>query len=201
MKSLHAKAALAAFTVFYAWPTAVLAAPVKGPGESTPVNLGAAPQQHAAHTGGGGSIIRTLFGLLVVVGVIYGVYWLLKQVKKSKEERASGSGLSTLATLPLGPGRSLHMVRAGGEVVILGVGEQGVTPIRTYTEEEAYAAGLLSEEDDDPQPIAQLPAGDLVASSNGSTGRNGNGSTPTGITLKQAFGKTLEDLRARTVRK
>jgi flagellar protein FliO/FliZ len=149
MKSLHRTAVSAAFLIFFALPARALAGPVKGPNEKQSVNLGDVPQQHAAAGGGGSSLIRTFFGLLVVVGVIYGVYWVLKQVKKSKEEKASGRGLSTLATLPLGPGRSLHMVRAGGEVVILGVGEQGVTPIRTYSEEEALEAGLIGDDFDD----------------------------------------------------
>jgi flagellar protein FliO/FliZ len=147
--SLRATAYTAAFLAFYALPARAFAA-VQGANEKTPIDLGDAAQQQAATPGsGGGGFFRMLFGLLVVVGVIYGVYWILKQVKKSKEESASGRGLSTIATLPLGANRSLHMVRAGGEVVILGVGESGVTPIRTYTEEEALDAGLIGADLDD----------------------------------------------------
>src|SRR3954452_1107834 len=149
MKSLLRTAFTAAFPIFLALPAVALAGPVQGPNEKTPVNLGDAPQQHAATGGSGGSFFRMLFGLIVVVGVIYAVYWILKQVKKGKEESASGRGLSTIATLPLGPGRSLHMVRAGAEVVIVGVGDHGVTPIRTYTEEEALEVGLIGEDIDD----------------------------------------------------
>jgi flagellar protein FliO/FliZ len=149
MKSLQRTAFTAAFLLTFALPARALAA-VKGPNEGTPVNLGdSSSQHHAATAGSGGSFFRMLFGLLVVVGVIYGVYWILKKVKQGKEERASGSGLSTIATLPLGPNRSLHMIRAGGEIVILGVGESGVTPIRTYTEEEALEAGLIGIEPED----------------------------------------------------
>src|SRR4029079_18191233 len=101
---------------------------------------------HSSSTPGasGGSLVRTFIGLAIVLAVIYGLYWVLKQVKASREERSSGSGLGTLATLPLGPNRSLHLVRAGGEVVLLGVGEAGVTPIRTYGEHEARALGLFA---------------------------------------------------------
>ena len=128
-----------------------------------------------------------LFGLLVVVGVIYGVYWILKKVKQGKEEQASGSGLSTIATLPLGPNRSLHMVRAGGEVVILGVGESGVTPIRTYTEEEALEAGLIGIDLDDV---------DGSALAEGGSPANGERRTANGA-LRQA----LDALRDATVRR
>ena len=102
------------------------------------------------------ALVRTFVGLAVVVAVIYGLYWVLKQVKASREERAVGSGLETTATVPLGPNRSLHLVRAGNELVLVGVAEHAVTPIRTYTEEEARAAGLIPEEgdedDDDVDP-------------------------------------------------
>src|SRR5918992_2553439 len=117
-------------------------------GERTPLNLSqqdSAPAQTAGATGGG--LVRTIVGLAVVIGVIYGLHWGLKQVKTAREERASGSGLAPIATLPLGPNRSLHLVRAGHEVVLVGVGEGGVTPVRTYTEAEARALGLLGDDD------------------------------------------------------
>jgi flagellar protein FliO/FliZ len=95
--------------------------------------------------------VRTIVGLAVVIGVIYGLYWILKQVKASREDTASGSGLQTLATLPLGTNRSLHLVRAGEEIVLVGAGEHGVTPIRTYTEAEARSLGLL--EEDAPEDV------------------------------------------------
>jgi flagellar protein FliO/FliZ len=186
MKSLHRTAATAAFLIFYALPARALAGPVQGPHESTPVNLGGGTTQHSTAAGSsGGGLFRMVFGLLVVVGVIYGVYWILKQVKKSKEETASGRGLSTIATLPLGPNRSLHMVRAGGEVVIIGVGEHGVTPIRTYTEEEALEAGLIGEDPDDWDPD------------------DGSGANPADdrpLTAVSVLRKTLDNLRAATVR-
>jgi flagellar protein FliO/FliZ len=117
-------------------------------GEQTPLNLGDEGKEQAAeHVGtSGASIVRTIVGLAVVIGVIYGLTWVLKQVKASKQASAEGGGLTTLATLPLGTNRSLHLVRAGGEIVLVGAGEHGVTPIRTYTEAEARSLGLLDEE-------------------------------------------------------
>ena len=119
-------------------------------GERTPLKLtdsDAAPAQAAGSAGGG--LVRTIVGLAVVIGVIYGLYWILKQVKAAREDTASGEGLKTLATLPLGTNRSLHLVRAGQEIVLVGAGEHGVTPIRTYSEAEARALGLLAADDDD----------------------------------------------------
>jgi flagellar protein FliO/FliZ len=132
----------------------LLTAPVAfaADGEGTPLNLSSDSSSKAASSSGGpggGSIVRTIVGLAVVIGVIYGLTWVLKQVKASKAETATGGGLETLATLPLGTNRTLHLVRAGDEVVLLGSGEAGVTPIRTYGEAEARALGLL--EDDLPE--------------------------------------------------
>src|SRR6185312_13637133 len=117
-------------------------------GESTPLNLrSGSTGSPAAQTAGGGGLVRTIVGLAIVIGVIYGLYWVLKQVKASREATAEGSGLKTLATLPLGQNRAMHLVRAGDEVVLVGVGEHGVTPIRTYGEHEARALGLLAADD------------------------------------------------------
>lgn len=121
--------------------------------ESTPVDLTGA-SSGGAHVGGGGSIVRTIVGLAIVIGVIYGVAWVLRQVKSSRQPRATGSGLAALASVPLGSGRSVQLVRAGRELVLLGVAEQGVVPIRTYTEEEARTAGLVDEDG-----MLILPAG------------------------------------------
>jgi flagellar protein FliO/FliZ len=152
-------AASAALTGFFLSAHVALAKP-SGPGEDTPLNL---PVQtsHSASTPGasGGSLVRTFVGLAIVLAVIYGVYWVLKQVKASREDRASGSGLASVATLPLGPNRSVHLVRSGRDYVLVGASEQGVTPIRNYTEEEALSAGLISDHVDGADQLeAPAPA-------------------------------------------
>jgi flagellar protein FliO/FliZ len=122
--------------------------------EATPLNLPTSGQAQAAS--GGSSLIRTFVGLAIVLAVIYGLYWVLKQVKASRETAASGQGLESIATIPLGPNRSLHLVRAGREIVLLGVAEQSVVPIRAYREEEARALGLIgaAESFDADEPTA-----------------------------------------------
>jgi flagellar protein FliO/FliZ len=154
-------------------------------GESTPLNLSDDTKAKASESAGsaGGGLVRTIVGLAIVIGVIYGLYWVLKQVKASREEKASGVGLKTLATLPLGQNRAMHLVRAGDEVVLVGVGEHGVTPIRTYGENEARALGLLAEESEIPDVI-EIPAADV---------------TEVRPTFTQALSKGLDGLRKRTV--
>lgn len=169
-------AASAAYVGVLALPARVLAQakdPV-GKGENTPLNLDDEVEKTtSAATGssGGGSLVRTFVGLAVVIGVIYGLYWILRQVKASREESSSGAGLTSLATLPLGPNRSLHMVRAGHDVVVLGVTDHAVTPIRTYDEEEAVAVGILHADPDGvsgPMTLAEAEAA-LHAKTNGDT--------------------------------
>jgi flagellar protein FliO/FliZ len=139
-------AASAALSLVLLAPAAALAA--TGTGENTPLSLPAdGGAKKVTSASGGGSLVRTFVGLAIVLAVIYGVAWVLKQVKRSKEERGQGTSLETAAVVALGPNRSLHLVRAGRELVLVGVAEHGVTPIRTYSEDEAIDLGLISEDD------------------------------------------------------
>ena len=147
-RALTAAFAAAPFCVLLWTAPLALAAGSKDPyGETTPLNL---PSDASAHTaasvgGGGGGLARTFVGLAVVVAVIYGLTWVLRQMKKSSsgDLGAHGMGLSTEASMPLGPNRSVHLIRAGRELVLVGSAEHGIVPIRTYTEDEARDLGLL----------------------------------------------------------
>lgn len=139
-------AASAALSLVLLAPAGALAA--TGTGENTPLSLPAdGGAKKVTTASGSGSLVRTFVGLAIVLAVIYGVAWVLKQVKRSKEERGQGTSLETTAVVALGPNRSLHLVRAGRELVLVGVAEHGVTPIRTYTEDEAIDLGLIGEDD------------------------------------------------------
>jgi flagellar protein FliO/FliZ len=109
-----------------------------------------------AQASSGGSLVRTICGLALVLGVIYGLHWLLKKVKKAKESASSGTGMESIASLTLGTNRSLHLVRVGAEIVLLGVAEHAVTPIRRYSEAEAKALGLLDDDTPRPATLADL---------------------------------------------
>jgi flagellar protein FliO/FliZ len=139
-------AASAALSLVLLAPAGALGA--TGTGENTPLSLPAdGGAKKVTTASGSGSLVRTFVGLAIVLAVIYGIAWVLKQVKRSKEERGQGTSLETTAVVALGPNRSLHLVRAGRELVLVGVAEHGVTPIRTYTEDEAIDLGLIGEDD------------------------------------------------------
>lgn len=183
MKTLLLAASIATTYLFVHAQTALAAAAPDSEKKAVDLPYDQVQTQGTAGSGNG-SISRTLFGLFLVVIVIYGLYWILKQVKKSKEENAHGSGLHSLATLPLGPNRSLHMIRAGREIVLVGVAEHGVSPIRTYTEDEAYDAGLLSHPDED-------------ADDDATPGKPAAGFATPGAAIKGA----IDSFRQKTVRK
>jgi len=180
-RSLTAAATAALIPLLLA-PATALAAGGKDPyGESTPLNLPANEVTHAQVGSGGGSLARTFIGLAVVVAVIYGLTWVMRQMKAAREERSVGFGLSTEATVALGPGRSVHLIRAGRELVLVGSAEQGVVPIRTYSEDEARALGLLAPAELAPGDDAELPR-------------------PAGSRAGGVLGELLVRLRERTLR-
>ena len=141
MRTLHAILPAAVFGCLLTAPAAFAA----GSSEDKTIHLSdsAADSAKTATASSSGSIVRTIIGLVVVLGVIYGLHWVLKNVKASKESTAAGEGLETLATLPLGHNKTLHLVRAGREIVLLGTAEQAIAPIRSYSESEARTLGLI----------------------------------------------------------
>jgi flagellar protein FliO/FliZ len=146
-----------------------------------------APAQAEAATGGdgggsgsGGSIVRMVVGLAVVIAVIYGVYWLLKALNRSRVNGGDGR-LAVVATTQLAPNRSVHLIRVGEELVLVGAAEQGVTPIRVYGADEARRLEPLLD------GTGRLPFAPPAASAEG-TGAS---------TFGQRF---MTELRQRTVR-
>ncbi len=113
-----------------------------------------------------GTVARTIVGLLVVIAVIYGLSWILKQSRAARNP-ATGDGLAQISSLPLGPNRSVALVRVGAELHLLGVAEHGVNSIRIFSEEEAYELGLpFDPEDLDPSGgAAGLPPVQRLVSS------------------------------------
>jgi flagellar protein FliO/FliZ len=128
-----------ALTLLYAQVAQAAGTPT---GENTPVHLTTTGAAHAAAGGGGSSILRTIIAMAVVIVIIYAIARILKAVKGRDEVRASGNGLSQIATLPLGANRSVALVRAGRDIVLVGIAEQGITALKTYTEAEAIANGI-----------------------------------------------------------
>jgi flagellar protein FliO/FliZ len=117
-------------------------------GANKKLSLNSGTPTHAASGSLSGTIVRTLVALLVVVAVIYGLTWILKQSRTTKTRPSVGDGLVQIASMPLGPNRSVSLIRVGAELHLLGVAESGVTGIRVFTEEEAYELGIPFDPDE-----------------------------------------------------
>jgi flagellar protein FliO/FliZ len=146
-------AVLGACLLAFACPASAFSPPLKTGGESTPIDLDQSTSASHSTSSGGASIVRTIVGLAIVIAVIWGLAWILRQVKAGRDPHVSSAGLSSVAALTLSSGRSLHLVRAGRDYVLLGSGEHGLVPIHRYTEEQAREAGLLG----DPQAFVEQP--------------------------------------------
>jgi len=103
----------------------------------------------------GSSLIRGVIGFAVVLGTILVIAKVLKSNQARKQGlsprrgRGRDSGLvEVLSTTPLGPNRQLHLVRVGDEVILVGAGEGGITPLRRFDEGEAVALGAIASEDE-----------------------------------------------------
>jgi flagellar protein FliO/FliZ len=150
-------AALGACLLAFASPASAFTPSTKSGGENTPLNLSGSTGASHSTSSGGASIVRTIVGLAIVIGVIWGLAWIMRQVKAGRDggrdSHQSGAGLASVAALTLGSGRSVHLVRAGNDYVLLGATEHGVAPIHRYTEEQALDAGLLAE----PGSVVEQP--------------------------------------------
>jgi flagellar protein FliO/FliZ len=147
-----ATAALGACLLASASPAAAFSPTSKTGGENTALSLSpSSTGTHASTSSGGASIVRTVVGLAIVLAVIWGLAWIMRQVKAGRDPSISSAGLASVAALTLGTGRSVHLVRAGNDYVLLGSTEHGVAPIHRYTEEQARDAGLLGSQGLEPE--------------------------------------------------
>ena len=102
---------------------------------------------------GMGTIVRGIVGLAIVLGVIYGLHWLLKSSRSGRKSDRNDL-VEVIATTPLAQNRSIHLVRAGDELLLVGAAESGVTPLRVYAAGEPLTAAL---EAGAPPPVLELP--------------------------------------------
>jgi flagellar protein FliO/FliZ len=119
--------------------------------ENKRVSIGSGTPVHTSSSSLSGTIVRTIVALLVVIAVIYGLSWILKQ-SRSARNPSLGDGLVQVASLPLGPNRSVSLIRVGAELHLLGVAKQGINGLRVFTEEEAYELGIPFDQDDFAAP-------------------------------------------------
>jgi flagellar protein FliO/FliZ len=105
--------------------------------------------------GGGGTVLHMLLALGLVIALILGLYKLLRRTAHRNDGAVRADGkMAIVASTPLAHSRSLHLVRVGEELVLVGSAEHGVTPIRVYSAEESRSIVL-----DDPGDMRPFDAG------------------------------------------
>jgi flagellar protein FliO/FliZ len=127
------------------------------PADVTGVGRGAHANLESAASGGsgGGTVLHMLLALGVVIALILGLYKLLRRTAHRNDGAVRADGkMAIVASTPLAHSRSLHLVRVGEELVLVGSAEQAVTPIRVYSAEESRMLVL-----EDPGDMRQLDAG------------------------------------------
>lgn len=91
--------------------------------------------------GAGGTLLRLGLGLVVVVGLIAAVWFVMKRIQRSRypalDERGGSSVIDVVATASLGPNRTLHLVRIGEEMVLVGATDHSVNAVARIGAEDA----------------------------------------------------------------
>jgi flagellar protein FliO/FliZ len=98
-----------------------------------PAVQAAAPQVAGSLPAGmGGQLMQLLFGLLLVVGLIFVLAWLMRRVQRT------GPGnpqiIELLGSRALGPRDRLVLVQVGSEQILLGVTPGQITPLHVLKE-------------------------------------------------------------------
>lgn len=102
---------------------------------------GAAPvAAHAAEAvpSASGSIVQMLFGLCIVLVLIYGALWLLRRLQLGGT--AAQASLRVLSATSVGPRERVVMVAAGKHVLVLGVAPGRVNLLHRMDEAELPAS-------------------------------------------------------------
>lgn len=98
-------------------------------------------------SGMGGTMLRLGIGLIVVVGLIAGIYHVMKRMQRGRMPGFGGGAADDLvdvvSTTPLGPNRFLHLIRVGEELILVGATEHSVTPVARIGGEDAV--GMLGD--------------------------------------------------------
>lgn len=80
----------------------------------------------------GGQLVQLLFGLLLVVGLIFALAWLLRRMQQIGPR--GNQAIKLVASQALGPRDRLLLVQVGGEQILLGISAGRITPLHVLKE-------------------------------------------------------------------
>ncbi|WLG63933.1 flagellar biosynthetic protein FliO [Pseudomonas sp. FP1762] len=113
--------------VLLAWPLSVLAAE---PGATTAAPAATAPM---ANSGVAGQLTQLVFGLLLVLGLIFFLAWLLRRVQQAGPA-GKGQVIELIGSRALGPRDRLMLVQVGNEQILLGLSPGTITALHVLKE-------------------------------------------------------------------
>ena len=98
-----------------------------------PAVQAAAPQAGAMMGSGmGGQVLQLLFGLLLVVGLIFVLAWLMRRVQRGVP--GNTQVIELIGSRAIGPRDRLVLVQVGDEQILLGVTPGRITPLHVLKE-------------------------------------------------------------------
>jgi flagellar protein FliO/FliZ len=92
--------------------------------------LAAAP---AVSSGVGGQLTQLVFGLLLVLGLIFLLAWLLRRVQQAGPA-GKGQVIDIVGSRALGPRDRLMLVQVGNEQILLGLSPGSITALHVLKE-------------------------------------------------------------------
>ncbi|WP_460093993.1 flagellar biosynthetic protein FliO [Pseudomonas sp. S2_B03] len=113
--------------VLLAWPLSVLAAE---PGATTAGPAATAPM---VNSGVAGQLTQLVFGLLLVLGLIFFLAWLLRRVQQAGPA-GKGQVIELIGSRALGPRDRLMLVQVGNEQILLGLSPGTITALHVLKE-------------------------------------------------------------------
>ncbi len=80
--------------------------------------------------GSGGHLLNVTLGLLLVIGLIFGLSWFVKRF--SQGNLSGTSHLKIIATMPLGTRERIVLIDAGGQQLLLGITPTHINTLHTF---------------------------------------------------------------------
>nr|WP_256356627.1 flagellar biosynthetic protein FliO [Pseudomonas sp. PDM32] len=98
-----------------------------------PVATAAAAAAPAVSSGVGGQLTQLVFGLLLVLGLIFLLAWLLRRVQQAGPA-GKGQVIEIVGSRALGPRDRLMLVQVGNEQILLGLSPGSITALHVLKE-------------------------------------------------------------------
>ncbi|EGH14732.1 flagellar protein FliO [Pseudomonas savastanoi pv. glycinea str. race 4] len=80
----------------------------------------------------GGQVVQLLFGLILVIGLIFVLAWLMRRVQRVGPN--NGQVIELVSSRALGPRDRLVLVQIGSEEILLGITPGRITPLHVLKE-------------------------------------------------------------------